>query len=123
MDNADGPDRELTDLVESLQMMKAVVAMEEEQAAEQPEPDEPAPVAEPETPVLAPAAPKAPGVSEAQEYAQQEVEALRKRQAAIHEQVEAKTKEIGQLRETLLVLAGAVQGLEHMRKFMSASSP
>lgn len=60
------------------------------------------------------------------DYVKGEIENLRKKQALVQEQMDAKTKELHQLRETLLVVNGALQGLEHIQEFMvddeSASS-
>lgn len=52
------------------------------------------------------------------EYVKEEIENLKRKQNVIQEQIEAKNKEIHSLRETLLVVNGALQGLHHIHTFM-----
>jgi hypothetical protein len=85
------PDAELSELVENFEKMK--------QQQQQQRPHGPSPLA-------------------TLEYVRGEVENLRKKQALVQEQIDAKTKEIHALRETLLVVNGALQGLEHIQEFM-----
>ncbi len=51
-------------------------------------------------------------------YVEKEVETLRARQTVIQEEIERKTKETVTLRETLLVVNGALQGIQHVRAFI-----
>lgn len=53
------------------------------------------------------------------EYVTEEIENLKRKQSMIQEQIEAKNKEIHSLRETLLVVNGALQGLQHIHTFMA----
>jgi phage/plasmid primase-like uncharacterized protein len=52
------------------------------------------------------------------EYVTEEIENLKRKQSMIQEQIEAKNKEVHSLRETLLVVNGALQGLQHIHTFM-----
>ena len=52
------------------------------------------------------------------EYVKEEIENLKRKQTMIQEQIEAKNKEVHTLRETLLVVNGALQGLQHIQNFM-----
>ena len=47
-----------------------------------------------------------------------EIEQLKTRHQGIQDSIVAKTKEITTLRETLLVVSGAVQALQHLQSFV-----
>ena len=66
-----------------------------------------------------PSAFKGPGSPETLQYVMTEIENLTRKQAMIQQQIEGKNKEIQTLRETLLVVSGALQGLQHIHKFMT----
>ena len=85
----EGPDAELSNLVESLQKIQAAKAAP--------------PRSKPET----------------VDYVSGELENLKRKQAMIQEQMDTKTREIATLRETLLVVNGAVQGLQHIHKYLT----
>lgn len=60
-----------------------------------------------------------PSVKDTIEYVQSEVTHLKRKQAMIQEQMECKAKEVQGLRETLLVVGGALQGMQHIHQFMT----
>lgn len=66
-----------------------------------------------------PSAIKAPTNPETLEYVAAELDNIHRKQALIQQQIEGKNKEIATLRETLLVVSGALQGLQHIHKFMT----
>lgn len=86
------PDAELTELVESLQKIQAV--------------QRPAPQVD-------------PAFERTLQYVNGEIASLRGKQATIQEQIEKKNKEIATLRETLLIVNGALQGMQHIHSFMN----
>ena len=61
----------------------------------------------------------APTNPETLAYVTAEMESLTRKQGLIQQQIEGKSKEIVTLRETLLVVSGALQGLQHIHKFMT----
>lgn len=83
------PDSELSDLVESFQKL------------------------------IPSAPPKGPSSPETLVYVSTEMENLKRRQGMVQEQIESKKKDIASLRETLLVVSGALQGLQHVRAFIA----
>lgn len=87
------PDAELTELVESLQKIQAVQRPQSQSDG--------------------------PAFERTFQYVSNEVESLRTKQASIQEQIDKKNREVVSLRETLLVVNGALQGLQHIYKFMS----
>lgn len=60
-----------------------------------------------------------PSVKDTIEYVQAEVTHLKRKQAMIQEQMDCKAKEVQGLRETLLVVGGALQGMQHIHQFMT----
>lgn len=58
-----------------------------------------------------------------QEYLTNEIEVLEKRQLAAQEAVEAKAKELQSLRENLLVVSGALQGVQHVKRHVHQQQP
>jgi hypothetical protein len=66
-----------------------------------------------------PTTPSQPSVDATVDYVLAEVNSLKRKQVMIQEQMETKTKEMQGLRETLLVMSGAVQGLQHIHQFMT----
>lgn len=60
-----------------------------------------------------------PSVKDTIEYVLSEVSHLKRKQAMIQEQMESKAKEVQGLRETLLVVGGALQGMQHIHQFMT----
>lgn len=91
--SANEPDAELSELVENFEKMK-----------HQHQPPRAALPASSAQPTL--------------DYVHGEIENLRKKQALVQEQIDTKTKEVHTLRETLLVVNGALQGMEHIRDFI-----
>lgn len=59
-----------------------------------------------------------PTTPETLAYLTTEMQNLKRRQTVIQEQIEGKNNEIVSLRETLLVVSGALQGLQHIHTFM-----
>jgi uncharacterized protein YlxW (UPF0749 family) len=51
-------------------------------------------------------------------YLEKEIESLRAKQATIQEEIDKKNKEASTLRETLLVVNGALQGIQHVKSFI-----
>lgn len=51
-------------------------------------------------------------------YAAEEIDNLKRKQGTIQEQIDTKNKEIHTLRETLLVVNGALQGMQHIQNFI-----
>ena len=62
---------------------------------------------------------KGPTNPETLDYVTAELDNINRKQALIQQQIEGKNKEIATLRETLLVVSGALQGLQHIHKFMT----
>jgi hypothetical protein len=60
-----------------------------------------------------------PTAKETLDYVGREIENLKGKQTTIQEHIEVKNKEIRSLRDTLLVVNGALQGLQHINHFMS----
>lgn len=52
-------------------------------------------------------------------YLRKETSALQARQTALQETLQAKTREMQTTRETLLVISGALQGLQHVQTFLA----
>lgn len=51
-------------------------------------------------------------------YLEKEMENLRTKQTTIQGEIDKKAKETATLRETLLVVNGALQGIQHVRSFI-----
>jgi hypothetical protein len=66
-----------------------------------------------------PSTAKGPTSPETLDYVTAELDNIQRKQALIQQQIEGKNKEIVTLRETLLVVSGALQGLQHIHKFMT----
>lgn len=96
------PDTELSELVETFEKLRPV------QAPPPPPPPPPSPVRA--LPSL---------VDKIADYASLEMENLKKKQAKLQEGIETKTKELATMRETLLVVSGAIQGIQHVHTFIS----
>ena len=60
-----------------------------------------------------------PSIKDTIEYVLAEVSQLKRKQAMIQEQMESKAKEVQGLRETLLVVGGALQGMQHIHQFIT----
>ncbi len=104
------PDAELSELVETFEKLRPVQSLPVAPSAP--------------TPAPAPQSPPRPGppvvpVDKMVEYTAVEMNNLKKKQAALQEAIETKTKEVANLRETLLVVNGAVQGIQHVQTFIS----
>lgn len=84
------PDAELSELVESLQKIQAIQHQALPSSAEK-----------------------------TLEHVVTEIDNLRSKQAMIQEQIDKKKNEMSALRETLLVVNGALQGLQHVQQFMT----
>lgn len=52
-------------------------------------------------------------------YLEKEIENLRKKQGTIQEEIDKKNKEAATLRETLLVVNGALQGMQHVQSYVT----
>ena len=52
------------------------------------------------------------------EYVLAEIKNLQQKQASVQADLDAKLKETQALRETLLVMSGAIQGLQHIHQFI-----
>ena len=63
-----------------------------------------------------------PSTPETLEYVATEIRNLTEKHAQIQEKIDSKTNEIASLRQTLLVVSGALQGLQHVHAFMSTSA-
>jgi hypothetical protein len=63
-----------------------------------------------------------PSTPETLEYLTGEIGKLTEKQALIQQQIDGKTNDIVSLRQTLLVVSGALQGLQHVHTFMSTSA-
>jgi uncharacterized protein YoxC len=63
-----------------------------------------------------------PSTPETLEYLKTEIGKLTEKQHTIQAQIDSKTNEIVTLRQTLLVVSGALQGLQHVHSFMSTSA-
>jgi len=63
-----------------------------------------------------------PSTAETLEHLVAEIRKLTEKQQFIQEQIDSKTNEIATFRQTLLVVSGALQGLQHVHTFMSTSA-
>ena len=77
----------------------------------------PVPPAPPPVPVPTPAA-RQISIAKFQAYLAMEAEVLEKRQQAAQETIEAKAKELQGLRENMLVISGALQGVQHIKAYL-----
>ncbi len=71
----------------------------------------------------APSPPPSIPIAKLQAYLTKEVDMLEKRQQAAQEAIEAKAKELQGLRENMLVISGALQGVQHIKAYLDQQQP